>query len=137
MTTILKDGESFCKIINGALVKVDSQGNEIVEDGQVMHVPFFMDSASKPGTQAAPIVNADHARPRYGVMTQAQQAQSVASHHKMVERVSDAWRNPTLPPQQDSNPAPAPAAAPVADAGAAYDRMRKRQEDAWKTAKTK
>jgi hypothetical protein len=56
----------------------------------------------KPGTQSAPVVNADHARPRFGVMTDAQVAKSVASHHKMVERTSNAWQKPA--PQRDVSP---------------------------------
>jgi hypothetical protein len=131
--TYLRDGEAFRTMPDGSVVKLDK--DEVIRDGQRIHVPLYLADASKPGTQAAPIVNADHARPRQGTMTDAQIAKSVASHHKLTERTANAWKNPTLPPQQDSKPAAPVAAAPVADAGAAYEKMKQRQEDAWKNPK--
>jgi hypothetical protein len=135
MTNYLKDGEAFRVMPDGSTVKLNR--DEVIRDGERMIVPMtFMDGASKPGTQQ-PTFDAANARPRYGTMTQAQQAQSIASHHKMVERTNDAWRNPyTAPPAIKAAPVAAQASpAPVADANAAYDRMKKRQEDAWMKAK--
>lgn len=129
--TYLKDGEAFRTMPDGSVVKLDK--DEVIRDGQRLSVPMVM-MDGKPGTQAAPIVNADHARPRFGVMTDAQVAQRMASQVKYEDKIANAWKNPTLPPQQDSKPA-ASAPAPVADAGAAYDRMKRRQEDAWKNPK--
>ena len=99
---------------------------------------------SKPNTQApivtpaAPTFDASRHRPSF-VSVQADSvanAKAVATHHKMSERMSDAWRSPANGVAAANKTAAAPAAAaPVADANAAYQRLVHRQSEAWKTVK--
>lgn len=151
MSNYLRDGETFRVMPDGSTVKLDSDGNPIVRDREVMRVPMILMDSGKgdmiPSMQPQtptfdasklPKVNvADH-RPGYLKRTSVQDAQSVASHYKMVERTSNAWKNPQ--PQQDSPQAVVrntamTMAAPAPDAAAAHDRMRARQENAWRTPK--
>jgi hypothetical protein len=106
-----------------------------------------------------PKVNVRDHRPGYATMTDAQRVQSDVAHHMMVKRTNDAWKKPApirdygglqhaarqmVAPQmhsQHSNSekefAKYMAEPDTTDPEAAWDRMRARQENAWKGAKTK
>jgi hypothetical protein len=162
MTNYLKDGEAFRVMPDGSTVKLDSDGNPIVRDREVVRVPMTMMfdggkdmiPSMKPQT---PTFDARSHGLRTIKVTDEQMAQRAAAHDALVKRQSNAWKNPSVLPVVDARAKPAPQsdathlqhaarqmAAPQmmakpdsSDPGAAWDRMRARQENAYKTAKTK
>jgi hypothetical protein len=111
-----------------------------VEDGdRIRHGMMMLDHGKAPAAPAT--FDAAQHMPHALQRTSVDDARTLSGRQAMINRVNDAWKHPAPEPHVAAPSAPAPVAtpapAPTADrsvADAAYDRLRRRLEDAWKTA---
>ncbi len=137
MTHTLARSVRLHRMADGTWKPLDGQDDSLVRDGEAIHVPFMLMDSTR-SMPSAPVFDASHARPRQGVRSLEDQARSVASRSKYQDRISDAWKNPVLPPMQQNKQdgrqrtSTAFTPPPDEDADAAYDRMRQRLENRWR-----
>jgi len=147
----LQDGGVLVIDKDGNIVKVaPNDASCIVPDGGRVSVPvMLMDGKSKDHSKA-PVLDLATLRPREGIRSLEDRARVDAHRIKSEQRKADAWKNPatqeidvmsgeiayrrsverigTANPKKPDD---------WVEPEKAWDRMRKRTEEAWRSAKTK
>ena len=140
MSHILKDGQRFNIDVNGNTIVRNAAGDEIVKDGTVARVPFYLTDSTRKAPP--PVFDERNHRPGYigarsALAATADAAKAQASHQRMQDRKASAWKHPE-PVRDDAASDLAPAAPKPAAPGetvrsqdAAWEAMKRRKAAAW------